>query len=399
MWNLTWRTGSDQYGDSVPNSMYRHMWSNSPKECFEFGDYTFDEHFGRAIPSYTPRPVMRDYIITRAVKADLKKYIKFNIKVVNVTFDNNTFSVTTWDKINDSFSTEEFDFVVVASGHLSFPYVPEYPGMDTFPGRIIHSHDFRNAEQFSGQDLIVIGSSYSAEDIAIQCYKYGAKSITIVYRQNPIGFKWPSTVKEMSLDRLEGNMAYFKDGNSQKVDSIILCTGYLRHFPFLEENLRLKTENTDCCPDLYKGVVWKKNHKLFYLGMQNQYYTITLFDTQAWFVRDVILGTFCLPSERDIQKEIDTFRLKADKLSSPSEQIDYHTDYMKDIFKLVDCPKFNIDQVNQQLKVWEHHRKENILTYRDKSFTSVITGTRGTPHHTDWLHAFDDSIMGFLAEP
>ena len=31
LWNYSWRTGSDQYGDPVPNSMYRYLWSNGPK--------------------------------------------------------------------------------------------------------------------------------------------------------------------------------------------------------------------------------------------------------------------------------------------------------------------------------------------------------------------------------
>ena len=44
LWNYSWRTGSDQYGDPVPNSMYRYLWSNGPKECLEFADYSFDEH-------------------------------------------------------------------------------------------------------------------------------------------------------------------------------------------------------------------------------------------------------------------------------------------------------------------------------------------------------------------
>ena len=43
LWNYSWRTGSDQYGDPVHNSMYRYLWSNGPKECLEFADYSFDE--------------------------------------------------------------------------------------------------------------------------------------------------------------------------------------------------------------------------------------------------------------------------------------------------------------------------------------------------------------------
>ena len=37
------------------------------------------------------------------------------------------------------------------------------------------------------------------------------------------------------LDKLEGKKATFKDGHTQDVDAIILCSGYLHHFPFLEK--------------------------------------------------------------------------------------------------------------------------------------------------------------------
>ena len=50
-WNSSWRTGLDASGEPVHSSMYRHLWSNGPKECLEFADYTFDEHFGRPISS------------------------------------------------------------------------------------------------------------------------------------------------------------------------------------------------------------------------------------------------------------------------------------------------------------------------------------------------------------
>ncbi len=58
LWNYTWRTGLDEHGDPVHGSMYRYLWSNGPKECLEFADYTFEEHFGRPIGSYPPRAVL-----------------------------------------------------------------------------------------------------------------------------------------------------------------------------------------------------------------------------------------------------------------------------------------------------------------------------------------------------
>ena len=38
-----------------------------------------------------------------------------------------------------------------------------------FPGKVLHAHDFRDKNEFSGKTLLLIGSSYSAEDIALQC--------------------------------------------------------------------------------------------------------------------------------------------------------------------------------------------------------------------------------------
>ena len=34
LWNYTWRTGLDQYGEAVHGSMYRYLWSNGPKEVW-----------------------------------------------------------------------------------------------------------------------------------------------------------------------------------------------------------------------------------------------------------------------------------------------------------------------------------------------------------------------------
>ena len=77
MWNYTWRTGLDAHGEPVHGSMYRYLWSNGPKECLEFADYSFEEHFGKPIASYPPRAVLRDYIMGRVEKCDLRRCIRF----------------------------------------------------------------------------------------------------------------------------------------------------------------------------------------------------------------------------------------------------------------------------------------------------------------------------------
>ena len=132
---------------------------------------------------------MQDYILGRVSKGNVKSKIKFNTRVTNTVYKNDKFEISYQDKANNKMLNDAFDYVVVSTGHFSVPFIPEYEGMNSFPGRIMHSHDFRDAEEFRGKDVIVLGSSYSAEDVALQCNKYGAKSVTIGYRHNPMGFK------------------------------------------------------------------------------------------------------------------------------------------------------------------------------------------------------------------
>jgi len=397
LWNYSWRTGSDQYGDTVPNSMYRYLWSNGPKECLEFADYTFDEHFGKPIPSFPPREVLQDYILGRAKKADIKKYIKFDTIVTNVQVCGNQFSLTSKNKIDNKITNDIFDNVIVASGHFSVPFIPEYDGMKNFPGRILHSHDFRDAEEFRGKNVIVLGSSYSAEDIALQCYKYGAESVTIGYRNNAMGFKWPKGMKEVHcLDRLEGKKAIFKDGHRQDTDAIILCTGYLHHFPYLEDSLKLETNNRLYPPKLYKGVAWQGNLNLFYLGMQDQFHTFNMFDAQAWYVRDMIMNKIKFPSSDEIAKDIEDWVNKEEKLKDPFEMIDFQTEYTIDLCSDVDYPKIDFELIRKFFYRWEHDKEENIINYRNKSYFSAVTGSVAPIHHTNWLDALDDSMDTFM---
>ncbi len=218
LWNYTWRTGLDEHGEPVHCSMYRYLWSNGPKEGLEFADYSFEEHFGKQIASYPPRAVLFDYIQGRVEKAGVRDWVRFctTVRMVNYNADKGNFTVTVHDLKADRMYSEEFDNVVVCSGHFSVPNVPEYPGFDVFNGRVMHAHDFRDAREFAGKDLLILGTSYSAEDIGSQCWKYGAKSITVAHRNAPMGYDWPQNWKEVPrLERVDETTAYFKDTTSR----------------------------------------------------------------------------------------------------------------------------------------------------------------------------------------
>ena len=399
LWNYTWRTGLDEYGEPVHGSMYRYLWSNGPKECLEFADYSFEEHFGKSIPSYPPRAVLWDYIKGRVEKAKVRKWVRFSTPVRMVEWDakKKKFSVTVHDRVKDKMYTEQFDNVVVASGHFSTPQVPEFPGIKTFGGRVMHAHDFRDALEFKGKDVLIVGRSYSAEDIGSQCWKYGAASVTATYRSKPMGFTWPKNFEERPLlQKLDGKVATFKDGSNKQVDAIILCTGYQHHFPFLAEGLRLKTANRLWPLDLYRGVFWENNPKLSYIGMQDQFYTFNMFDAQAWFVRDQIMGRIKLPKADAMKKDSRAWRKREEKLEDAEQMIWFQGDYVKQLIEATDYPTFDIEAVNKTFMTWEHDKAADIMGYRNKSYRSLMTGNMQPIHHTPWLEAMDDSLEAFM---
>ena len=401
LWNYTWRTGLDEHGEPVHCSMYRYLWSNGPKECLEFADYTFEEHFGKLIASYPPRAVLADYIKGRVEKSGVRKFCKFNHAAHNVTYSDETgmFSVTVRDLNNGDWMTEEFDYVVVASGHFSIPNVPQFDGMETFNGRVLHAHDFRDAREFIDQDILIIGTSYSAEDIASQCHKYGCKSVTISHRTSPTHFHWPDSFSEVPLlTNVNRKTVSFKDGTTKEVDAIILCTGYLHHFPFMDNSLRLETENRLWPLNLYQGVVWEDNPKVFYIGMQDQFYTFNMFDAQAWYARDVIMGRIQLPSKEEMQKDSAAWRAREETLEDDEQMIWFQGDYTQALIDQTDYPSFDIEGVNKTFMEWEHHKHEDIMGFRNNAYRSLITGNQSPVHHTPWMDAMDDSMESYLQD-
>merc|ERR1712086_1165494 len=181
-------TWNDAVGDDVHQSMYQYHQTNGLNEMLELPEYSFLEHFGHAITSYPPRAVMLDYLQGWAAKCNID--VTLNRRVVQVTYNAetskfNVISETTEEA--DRFFTA-FDYVVVATGHFSTPnHIAHYPGMEDYDGKVIHAHNFRDAKRFGGKRVLVVGSGYSGEDIAMQCAKFGAAQCTVCHRTTPMG--------------------------------------------------------------------------------------------------------------------------------------------------------------------------------------------------------------------
>jgi putative flavoprotein involved in K+ transport len=86
-------------------------------------------------------------------------------------------------KRNDKIRTLRPRHVVLATGASGIPNVPRIPELEGFPGKIIHSHQYDDAEAWRGKKAVVIGTGSSGHDIAQDLYSAGA-DVTIVQR-NP----------------------------------------------------------------------------------------------------------------------------------------------------------------------------------------------------------------------
>src|SRR6185437_4887401 len=71
--------------------------------------------------------------------------------------------------------------IVFATGVSSIPSYPDVPGLKDFAGQVVHSGDFKHAEQWKGRKALVLGSGTSGHDVAQELHAHGA-DVTIIQR-------------------------------------------------------------------------------------------------------------------------------------------------------------------------------------------------------------------------
>ena len=78
--------------------------------------------------------------------------------------------------------TNEFDFVVIATGAFSEPYVPIYRGQNNFAGPILPPCAIKTYQQIEEKRVIIVGFGKSAMDMAVLAGHY-ARSCYLVFRE------------------------------------------------------------------------------------------------------------------------------------------------------------------------------------------------------------------------
>jgi len=72
--------------------------------------------------------------------------------------------------------------IVNATGTWSRPFVPSYPGAETFRGRQLHTHDYPGPDAFRGQRVVVVGGGASAVQLLGEIAPVAADTLWVTRR-------------------------------------------------------------------------------------------------------------------------------------------------------------------------------------------------------------------------
>ncbi|MET9419348.1 NAD(P)/FAD-dependent oxidoreductase [Streptomyces sp. NPDC006540] len=75
--------------------------------------------------------------------------------------------------------------VVVATGYNHTPHLPDWPGRDTYQGRLSHAGEYRNPAPFAGKDVLVVGVGNTGAEIAVDLVEGGAARVRLAVRTVP----------------------------------------------------------------------------------------------------------------------------------------------------------------------------------------------------------------------
>ncbi|GJN30008.1 hypothetical protein PR202_gb18281 [Eleusine coracana subsp. coracana] len=231
---------------------------------------------------------------------------------------------------------EEFDAVVVCNGHYTeprFAHIPGRTGIDSWPGKQMHSHRYRVPDPFLNQVVVIIGAKNSGGDISRDIAPV-AKEVHMADRAAPARKMLPGYQNlwlRSMVDRAEedGTVVFRDGGGSVKADVIMHCTGYKYRFPFLlsdNDDSAVVTVDDNRVHPLYKHVFPPRlAPTLSFIGLPFKVIPFPLFQLQSNWVAGVLSGRIQLPSQHQMMQDVTALYSELEAMGWPKR----HTHCLK----------------------------------------------------------------------
>ncbi|XP_054014547.1 uncharacterized protein LOC128895721 isoform X1 [Hylaeus anthracinus] len=304
-WVYTDETDFDKRGLAVHSSMYKNLRTNLPREIMQIPDFPMKDDEG---PSFVHHSVIREYLWDYAKHFNLYPHIKLNTLVKHVEPENLQNGQTIWMITYKDFetnveTTKSFDAVVLCNGHYTVGHIPRIPGIESFHGGSIHSHQYRVAEVYARKKVCILGASWSGIDITLEVSQYAEKVYLSHNLPEPVDTKMLKNVEQRpGIHSIQGNIFIFRDGSRAEIDNFIYCTGYEFTYPFMSAKVEMRTEENHVEP-IYKHLIHMDYPNLFIMGLPGIVIPFPMFHLQAQYILGILEGHIKLPSSEQMREE------------------------------------------------------------------------------------------------
>lgn len=137
----------------------------------------------------------------------------------------NSLQILTENLKTNTFIKEYFDAVFVCNGHYTKPFYPEIDNLNSFTGRRLHSHNYRQPEQVKNETVLIIGGGPSGKDIVLEAASTAKKIFFSTHRDIAKITLAANVIPKTDVKRFDGLNVEFVDGSIEAISMILFCTG------------------------------------------------------------------------------------------------------------------------------------------------------------------------------
>ncbi|XP_015930594.2 uncharacterized protein [Parasteatoda tepidariorum] len=380
IWNYSDKVGLDENTLTIESSIYKNLITNIPKETMAFPDFPFP-HYGGL--SYIHHTQVLQYLRDYAEYFDLYKHIKFHkmvehVKPLTCLGGKVEWRVTYSDVLTKEKEDKMYDAVMVCNGCQNVPNVPEIPGLNDFQGILMHSHAYRENAPFKDLKVVILGASFSGVDISLEIANV-AKMVIWSHNSKPKTCPLPKNIIQLKgIDHVNKTSVTLIDGQTQECDAIILCTGYLVNYPFLDPSCSLQVQDQRVTP-LYFHTFLIDYPTLAILAVTKYVLPFPVFDQQVRVFLKFLKGDVTFPSPDEMREEEEKdFKRRLDIGLKPSHAHDFLNDRLwkfDDEFcklgQIAPTPNSIRNLVNEVMK----EMNENLMHFKEKKYRVVDSET------------------------